>query len=57
MALSGFSHADLPLRIAPWKMIVGGNTFPLAEMIGTMLAVSLTSFLNAICCSALAASM
>ena len=57
MASSGFSHANLPLRIAPWKMIIGGNTFPLAEMIGIMLAISLTSFLNAICCSASAAPM
>jgi len=41
---------ELPLRILPWKITVGGDTFPLAEMMGIMVAVALVSFLSAICC-------
>jgi len=33
-----------------WKITVGGNTFPLAEIMGIMVAVALVSFLIAICC-------
>jgi hypothetical protein len=47
IALRGFSQVSLFLNRDPLKITVGGNTIPLAEMIGIMVALSLTSFRKA----------
>ena len=49
IAFRGLGQPSLPLKSIAWKITVGRNTLPSAEMSGIRVADSLTSFLNTIC--------
>ena len=57
LALSGFDQPVCPLKTSPLNIIVGLNTFPLAEMMGMRVAVLWTSLCKANWCTCFAELM